>query len=109
MGRPRATVGPPDRRKFGRLLPACAEVLVCRQTSGRCTWRRLGRSSPGAGLPRSHSLLAVWRQVVGCRLRLPRLVAVPAAPSVGQHQVISRRPRPWACEGARQPVMLGQV
>ena len=54
---------------------------------------------PARGCRAPHSLLAVWRQVVGCRLRLPRLVAVPAAPSIGQHQVISRRPHPGAVSG----------
>ncbi|WP_314823067.1 hypothetical protein [Corynebacterium matruchotii] len=108
MGRPRATVGLRGRRKFGRPLPACAEVLACGQAPGRCTWPRLGRNSPGAGPGYAHNLLvAAWRQVVGCRLRLPRLGAVPAAPSVGQHQVISRRPHPEQCEGVQQPVMFG--
>ncbi|WP_424649522.1 hypothetical protein [Corynebacterium matruchotii] len=34
MGRPRAGGEPPDRRKFYCPLPACAEVLACRQGPG---------------------------------------------------------------------------
>ena len=108
VGRPRADSRLRDRRKFGRLLSADAAVLVCGRFADLRTRSRSGRNSPGAGPGYAHNLLvAAWRQVVGCRLRLPRLVAVPTAPSVGQHQVISRRPRPWACEGRGNRSCLG--
>ena len=107
VGRPWADSRLRDRRKPSRLLPACAAVLVCGQFADLRTRPRSGRNELGAGPEYAHNLLAAWRQVVGCRLRLPRLGAVPAAPSVGQHQVISRRPRPWACEGRGNRSCLG--
>ena len=106
VGRPRAGGGLPDRRKPSRLLSADAAVLVCGQFADLRTRPRSGRNELDAGPEYAHNLLvAAWLRVVGCRLRLPRLGAVPAAPSVGQHT--SHRPRPWACEGRGNRSCLG--
>jgi len=75
VGRPRAGGGLPDRRKFGRLLSACAEVLVCGRFAVRCTRPRSGRNELGAGPEYAHNLLAAWLRVLagGCgrRAQLP--------------------------------------
>lgn len=56
---------------------------------------------PARGCRAPHSLLAVWRQVVGCRLRLPRLVAVPATPSIDRYKSWLPRSRAFEERGNR--------
>ena len=58
-----------------RHVPRCWRVGKPRADVRGGVW---AAAHPARGCRATHSLLVVWRQVVGCRLRLPHLVAVPA-------------------------------